>query len=151
MSSSLQPHELQHSRLPCPSLSPWVCSNSCPLMLSNYFTLSRPLLLLPSIFPSIRVFSNESALCIRWPKYCGFSFSISSSNEYSGLIFFRIDWLISLQTKGLSKLFSSITVRKHQFSVLSLLYGPALTSIYDYWKNQSFDNMDCQQSDVSAF
>ena len=121
------------------------------VMPSNHLILCHLLLLLPSIFPSIRVFSNELALCIRWPKFWSFTLSISSSNEYSGLIFFRIDWLISLQTKGLSKLFSSITVRKHQFSVLSLLYGPALTSIYDYWKNQSFDNMDCQQSDVSAF
>ena len=63
------------------------------VMPSNYFILRRPLLLLPSIFPSLRVFSNESVLCIRWPKYWSFSFSISPSNEYSGLIFFRMDWL----------------------------------------------------------
>ena len=73
-----------------------------------------PLLLLPSIFPSIRVFFSESTLGIRWPKYCSFTFSISSSNEYSGLISFRIDW-ITLQSKGLSRVFSNTTVQKHQF------------------------------------
>ena len=74
-----------------------------------------PHLLLPSIFPSIRVFSNVLVLCIRWPTYWSFSFSISPSNEYSGLISFRMDWWISLQSKGLSKIFSNITVQKHQF------------------------------------
>ena len=87
-------HGLQHARLPCPSLSPGVCSNSSIELVrpSNHLILCRPLLLLPSIFPSIRVFSNESFLHIRWPKYWSFSFSISPSNEYSGLINFRIDW-----------------------------------------------------------
>ena len=81
---------------------------------SNHLIFPRPLLL-PSVFPSVRVFSSESALHIRWPKY--WSFSISLSNEYSGLISFRIDWfeLISLQSKGLSKVFSNTTVQKHQF------------------------------------
>ena len=158
MSDSLQPHGLQHARLPCPSLSPGICSTACLLcifwwnvneqrvngpivvvhslsrirlfvtpwtaahkasqcttnprsllklmsirsaMLSNHLILSCPLLLPPSIFPSIRVFSNESVLRIRWPKY--WSFSISPSNEYSGLISFKID-LISLQSKGLKSL-----------------------------------------------
>ena len=84
-----------HARFPCPSLSPRVCSNSCPLtlMLSNHLILCCSLLLLPSsVFPSIRVFSSESVLCIRWSKYWSFSFSISPSNKYSGLISFRIDW-----------------------------------------------------------
>ena len=83
LSDSLQSHELQHARLPCPSLSPWACSNSCPLrqMPSNHLILRHSLFLYPSIFSSIRVFSNESALRIRWPKYC-----ISPSNEYSGVI-----------------------------------------------------------------
>ena len=76
--------------------------------------LSSPLLL-PSIFPSIRVFSNESALCIRWPKYWSFSFNISPSNEHPGLVSFRMDWLISLQSKGLSRVFSNTTGQKHQF------------------------------------
>ena len=84
------------------------------MMPSNHLILCRSLFLLPSIFPSIRVFSNESALRIRWPKYWSFSFIISPSNEYSGLISFRIDW-ISLQFKGLSRVFSSTTVQRHQF------------------------------------
>ena len=86
------------------------------VMPSNYLILCWPLLLLPSILPRIRVFSNESVLHIRWPKYWSFSFSISPSNEYSGLISFRIDCnLISLQSKGLSRVFSNSTVQKHQF------------------------------------
>ena len=83
------------------------------VMPSNRLILCRPLL--PSIFPSIRVFSNESVLRIRWPKYWSFSFSISPSNEYSGLISFRMDWWISLQSEGLSRVFSNTTVQKHQF------------------------------------
>ena len=90
---SLQPHGLQHARPPCPSLTPRVYSNSSIelVMPSNHLILCRPLLLLPSIFPSIRVFSNESVLHIRWPKYWSFSFSINPSNEYSGLISFGMD------------------------------------------------------------
>ena len=93
------PHGLQQARPPCPSPTPRVYSNSCPLSrwchptISSSFIPFHPLLLLPSIFPSIRAFSNESALRIRWPKYCSFSFSISPSNEYLGLISFRMDWL----------------------------------------------------------
>ena len=85
------------------------------MMLSNHFILCCPLLLWPTIFPTIRVFSSESALGMRWLKYCSFSFSISPSNEYSGLISFELTGLISLQTKGLSKVFSSPTIWKHQF------------------------------------
>ena len=85
------------------------------VMPSRYLILCHPLLLLPSICPSIRVFSSESVLCIRWPKYWNFSFSISPSNEHSGLISFGVDCLISLQSKGLSRIFSNITVEKHQF------------------------------------
>ena len=98
------------------SQSSRVCQNSCPLssvMPSNYLILCCPLLLLPSIFPSIRVFSNESALHIRWPK--DWSFSINPSNKHSGLISLRINGLISLQSKGLSRVFSNTTVQKHQF------------------------------------
>ena len=94
VSNSLRPHGLQHIRVPCPSPVPVACSNSCPsiklIMPTNYLILCCPLLFLPSIFPTIRVFSNESVLCIRWPKY--WSFSISPSNEYSELISFRTDW-----------------------------------------------------------
>ena len=94
MSNFLRPHGLQHARLPCPSPTLRAYSNSCPQsrsMPSNHLILCGPLLLLPLIFPSIRVFSNESVLCIRWPKY--WSFSICPSNEYSGLISFRLDWV----------------------------------------------------------
>ena len=92
------------------------------MMPSNHLILCHPLFLLPSIFPSIRVFSNKSALCIRWPKYWSFSFSISPSNEYSGLIPLGLIGLISLLSKGLSRVFSKTTVQKHQFvgTLLSL-------------------------------
>ena len=101
---------------------------------SNKLILCHSLLLLPSIFPSIRVFSNESALCIRWPKYCSFSFSISPSNEYSSFISFRVWSACSPRTlKSLLQNHSSKT------SILqySFLYGPTLTSTHDYWKNCS--------------
>ena len=85
------------------------------MMPSNHLILCCPLLLLPSIFPSIRVFSNESALCIRWPKYWSFSFSISPSSEHPGLISYRIDWLDLLAVQGTLRVFSNTTVQKHQF------------------------------------
>ena len=100
MSNSLQPLGLQHTRLPCPSPSPRACSNSCP---SNHLILCCPLLLLPSLFPSIRVFPNESVLHIRWPWYWSISLSISPSNEYSGLISFRMDWSDLLAVQGTLK------------------------------------------------
>ena len=102
------------------------------VMPSNHLILCCPLLLPPLIFPSIRVFSTESVLCIRWPKYWSFSFRISPSYEYSGLISFRMDWLDLLprdsQESSPTPLFKSINSL-----VLSLLYGPTLTSIHDYW------------------
>ena len=87
---TLQSHGLRCARIPCPSPSPRACSNSCPSSWWCHPIISS--LLLPSVFPSIKVFSNESVLCIRWPKYWSFSFSIGPFNEYSGLISFRIDW-----------------------------------------------------------
>ena len=85
------------------------------VMLSSHLILCQPLLLLPTILPSIRVFSNESTLRMRWPKYWSFSFSISPSNEHPGLMSLRMNWLVSLQSKGLSRVFSNTTVQKHQF------------------------------------
>ena len=127
MSDSLRPHELQHARRPCPSPSPGLCSNSCPLSwwyCLSYYILCCPLLL-PSIFSSIKVFSNESALRIRWPRYWNFSFSISPSNEYSGLISFRFDWFGLLAVQGVSRVFSPASQFENITSLaLSLLYGP---------------------------
>ena len=100
--------------------------------LSNHFILCCPFLLWPSIFPSIRVFSNELALCIRWPEYWSFSFSISPSNEYSGLISFRIDWLDLLAVQGTFQSLLQTTFLKHQFFSAHFLYGPSLTSIHDH-------------------
>ena len=102
----------------------------------NHLILCRPLLLPPSVFPSIRVFSNESALCIRWPKYWSFSFSISPSNEYSGLISFRMDWLDLIAVQRTQKYSPTPQFKSINSSVLSFLYSPALTSIHDYWKSQ---------------
>ena len=146
---SLQSHELEHARLPCPSLSLGVCSNSCPLNWWQYLTISSsaPLSPLPSNFPSIRVFSNKLALCIRLSRYWSFSFSINPSNECSRMIF-RFDWLYLLTVQGYKSL-----LQHHNLKV-SILWCSAfllvlLTSIH-YWKNHSLDYMDlCQQSDIS--
>ena len=150
-------------------VTPWTAAHQAPLsftiswsllkfmsiesvMLSNHLIFCLPLLLLPSIFPSIRVFSNGSALRIRWPKYWSFSFSVSPSNEYSGMIFFRIDWFDLPEAQGTLRVFSSTTIQNISSLALSLLCGPALTSIHDYRKNHSFDYMNlCWQSNVSAF
>ena len=107
-------------------------------MPSSHLILCRPLLQ-PSVFPSIRIFSNESVLCIRWPKYWSFSFSISSSNQYSGLISFQMDWLDLLAVQRNLK-----SLLQHHFKsinslALSFIYIPTLTSIHDHWKNHSFD------------
>ena len=117
MSNFLQPHGLQHARLLCPSLSPGVCSNSfiSSVIPSNHLILCHCLLLLLSIFPSIRVLSNGSALPIRWPEYWSFSFNISPSNDYSGLISYGTNWFDLLAVQGLSGVFSNTTVQKHQF------------------------------------
>ena len=150
VSDSLQTHELQNTRLPSPSPSPGACSNSCPLSQWCHPIVSYsvvPFSSCPQSFPA-SVFSNESALCIRWLKYCSFSFSISPSNEYSGLISFRIDFSVQGTLKSLLQHHGS---RAHP-SGLRLLYGPTLTSIHDYWENHSFDCMDLfRQSYVSAF
>ena len=124
------------------------------MMPSNHHILCRPLLLLPSIFLSIRVFSNDSVLHIRWPKYWSFSFSISPSNEYSALISFRMDWLDLLARESRDSQESSQTpqFKSINSSALSFIHSPHLTSTHDFWKNHSLDYMDlCWQSNVSAF
>ena len=121
VSGSLWPHGLQHARLPCPSPTPGACSNSCP---TNWWSIqpSHPLSSPSphSIFPSIKVFSNESVLCIRWPKYWSFSFSISPSSEHSGLISFRIDWWDLLAVQGTLK-----SLLQHHNSKASILQHSA--------------------------
>ena len=140
VSDSLWPHEPQHTRHPCPSPN----SQSSPkpmsiesVMPSNHLILCHPLLLLPSIFPSIRVFSNESALHIRWPKYWSFSFNISPSKDHPGLISFGMDWLDLLAVQGTLK--SLLQHHSSKTSALSFLYSPTLTSIHDHWENHSLD------------
>ena len=144
------------------SLSSTICQSLLKLMSIDLvmpfhnFILCHPLHLQPSIFPSIRIFSNELALLIRWPKYWSFSFNIHPSNEYTALISFMIDWFYLLtqspflrdsQKSSPTPQFKSIN-----FSALSLIYGPVLTSLHDYWENHSFHYTDiCQQSDVPAF
>ena len=123
MSNSLRPHGLQYARLPCPSPTPRAYSNSSSLSQWCHPTTSSsiiPFFLLPSIIPSIRVFSNESVLRIRWPKYWSFSFSILPSNEYSGLISFRTDWLDLLAVQGTLK-----SLLQHHSSKASILWCSA--------------------------
>ena len=116
------------------------------VMPSNPLFLCHHLLLLPSIFRSIRVFSNESSLCLRQPKYWSFRLKISYSNKYTGLVSFRIDWFDLLTVQGtLKSLLQQHSSKASVFLALGLLYSPALTSIHDYWKNHSFDCTDlCQ-------
>ena len=125
MSNYFRPHGLQHTRLPCPSPTPRACSNSSieSVKPSNYFILCHPILLLPSILPSIRVFSSESVLRIRWPKYWSFSFSISPSSEYSGLISFRIGWFDLLAVHGTIK-----SLLQHHSSKTSILLCSAFSA-----------------------
>ena len=121
MSDSLWHHGLQHARLRCPWPTPGACWNSGPsVMPSNYLILCHPLIHLISILPSIRVFSNKSVFCIRWPKYWSFSFSISTSNEYSGWFPLGLTGWISLQPKGLSK-----SLLQHHSSEASILWHSA--------------------------
>ena len=130
-------NRLQHSRLSCPSTPRAIQTHVQLVMPSNHLILCCPLLLLPSIFPRIRVFLNESVLSIRWPKYWTFSFSISPANEYSGLISFMIDWLDLLAVQGTDSQESSPTpqFKSISSSAFSFFYSPTLTSIHDHWKN----------------
>ena len=142
------PHALHHARLPCPSLSLGICSNSCPLSQWCRPTISSsvaPFSSCPQSFLT-SVFSNDWLFA--WPKDWSFSFSISPSNEYWGLISFRIDWFNFLAVQGTLK-----SLLQHCNSKASILWPSAFFMVqHDYWKNCSFDYMDlCRQSDVSAF
>ena len=142
MSDSLRLHKLQHVRPPfhhqllsSPKL---MCIEL--VMPFSHLILCRPLLLLPPIPPSIRVFSNESTLYMRWPKYWSFSLSISPSNEHPGLVSFRMDWLDFLAVQGtLKSLLQHHSSKASILWALSFLHSPTLTSIHDYWKNHSLD------------
>jgi len=135
VSDSLRPHGLQHTRLPCPSPTPGACSNSCALNRWCHPTISSSIIPFSSclLFPSVRVFSNESVLLIRWPKYCSFSLSNSTSNEYSGLISFRIDWfdLVAVQgtLKGLLQHHNSkASILHHSSFFIVQLSHPSVTT-----------------------
>ena len=147
-------HGLQHSSLPCSSLSLVVCSNSCPWSWWCFLTISStaaPFSCYLKLFPTSESFP-VSQLCIRWPKYWSLSFSITPCSEYSRMISFRIDWFDFLAVQGTLK-----SLLQHHDSKASVLWCLAffivqLTSLHDYWKNHSFDYMEvCQQSDVSDF
>ena len=131
VSDSLPPHELQHAITNSRRIPRLMSTES--VMPSNHLILCHPILLLPSIFPSIRVFSNESAFRIRCPKYWSFSFNISPSNEHLGLISFRMNWLDLLAVQGTLKSLLQHHSSNINSSVLSFLYSPTLTSIYDCW------------------
>ena len=133
----ISPHQASQSFTISQTLLKFMSFES--VMPSNHLILCHPLLLLPSIFPSIRVISNESVLRIRWPKYWSFSFSISLFNEYSGLISFRMDCLDLL---AVQESFPTSQFKNINSLVLSLLYGPRLTSTHDFWKNHSFDQTE---------
>ena len=143
MSDSLRPHGSQHTRPPYPSSTPGVYPHSCPLiesgMQSNHLILCHPLLLLPPIPPSISIFSSESTLHMRWPKYWSFSFSIRPSNEHPGLISFRMDWLDLLAVQETQESSPTPQFKSIISSALSFLHSPTLTSIPDHWKNHSLD------------
>ena len=131
----------QHARPSDPPPTPGVSSNSCPLTRWCHSTISSFVVPFSSCLQSFSA-SGSFQMSQFFASGCqsiGFSFTISPSNEYSGLISLGLTGLISLQSKGLSRVFSNTTVQKHQFLVLSFLYSPSLTSIHDYWKNHSFD------------
>ena len=155
ISNSLRPHGLQHARLLCPSPTPGACSNSCPSSWWCHPTISSSIITFSCLqsFPASGSFSSyESILHIRWPKYWSFSFSISPSNEHSGLISLKIDWLDLLAVQGTQESSPIPKFKSINSLALSFLYSPTLTSIHDYWKNHSFDKTEiCWQSNVSAF
>ena len=136
----MRPHGLQLARLPCPSLSPKVCSNSCSLSRRCYLTITFSAAPFSSCLQSFshRVFSNELVVCIRWPKYWNFSFRISPSNEYLVLISFEINRFDLLAVEGILESSAAPQFKSINFLALNLLYGTTFMSIHDYWRNHSF-------------
>ena len=152
MSDSLWPHGLQYTRLPCPSQSPRLCSNLCSLSQWCHPTISSSVILFSSHLLSSLAWGSflMSWLCIRWLGASASASVLAMSSQ--GWFPLGLTGLISLQPKGLSRVFSNTTVQKHHFLALSLLYGPTATFIHDYWRNHSLDNTYvCQQRDASAF
>ena len=140
VSDSLWPHELQHTRPPCPSPTPRVYLNSCPLNRWCHPAISSsviPFSSCPQSFPALESF-QMSQLFASGDKYWSFSFNISLSNEYTGLISFRMDWLDLLAVQGAQESSPTPQFKNINSSLLSFLYSPTLTSIHDYWKNHSF-------------
>ena len=139
MSNSSQPHGVQPARLTCPSYLFKLMSSEVVIP-SNHFILCCPLLVLPSIFPSIRVFSNESALRIKWPRYWSFSFSIGPSNEYSELISLRMHWLDLFAVQGtLKSLLQHHSSKTSTFQCSAFFIVQLSHSHVNYWKNHTFD------------
>ena len=149
--NSLRPHELQHTKLPCPSQSSGICPSSCPLNQWTHATISSSV----ALFSCFQSFPASGSLPVSWLFALGGQI-IGASKSVLSLIIqgwfpLRLTGLVSLLSKGLSRVFSSTTVWKHQFLGTQLLYGLVLTSIYDYWKDHSLDYTDlCWQSNVSA-
>ena len=138
-------HGLQHARPPCPSPTPGACWNSWPLSWWCHPTISSSAVPFSSClqsFPASGSFPMESVLHIRWPMFWSFNFSISPSNEHSGLISFRMDWLDLLAVQGTLKSSPTPQFKRINSLAVSFLYCPTLTSIHDYWKNHNFDYMD---------
>ena len=138
---TLRPHELQHARPPCPSPTPGVHSNSCPSSWRCHPAISSsviPFSSCPQSLPA-SVFSNDSTLRMRWPKYWSFSFSIIPSKEIPGLMSFRMDWLDLLAVQGTLKFSPTPQFKSINSLALSFLHSPTLTAIHDYWKNHSLD------------
>ena len=155
LTSNFSSFQLSHSVV-SDSETPWIAAHQASLSITNSWSLLKlmpiesvmpsshlifchPLLLLPPIPPSIRVFSNESTLCMRWPTYWSFNLSISPSNEHPGLISFRMNWLYLLAVQGTLKSSPTPQFKSIHFSVLSFLHCPTVTSIHDHWKNHSLD------------
>ena len=155
MSNSLWPHGLLHARLLCPPLSPWVCSNSCPLSQSCYLNISSsavPFSFCLQSFPASESFQMSWIFASGGPNIGASALASDLPMNIQGWFSLGFTSLISLLSKGLSRVYFSTTVQRHHFFSAQSFYCPALTSVHDCWKNHSFDYMDlCRQSNISTF